>query len=298
VHRNAISLRDINRERVCYGPDASFASFVRGWPRIVCSYHLHEEYELTQIQTSEGSLLAGDYVGSFEPGDIFFFGRNLPHLFRNWPGMTYGKRGARTHVVQFRNDFLGKEFFQTPELRFIQRFLTASERGFRIRGKLRTLLAQELCILQESDRASRLIHLLKILDCLASHPRDLETLSSLPVATMRIPLDARLERVFDYVYENFKQDVVFEKVIKLACMTPPSFSRYFRQRTTLSFTEFLNRLRVCHSCGLLTSSDLPVTEVAMQSGYSNLSYFNRQFRRLTGRAPREFRRGAGHLLAN
>jgi hypothetical protein len=126
------------REHVCHYPNASFASFLRGWPRIECSYHLHEEYELVPIITSEGSLLAGDSMFSFNPGDIFFFGSNQPHIFRNWPGLTYGRIGARTHVIQFRHDFIEAEFFSAPEMQSIRQFLSSSSRGFRLKGALNT----------------------------------------------------------------------------------------------------------------------------------------------------------------
>lgn len=280
----------INRERVCYDPNASFASFVRGWPRIICSYHLHEEYELTCVESSEGSLLAGDYVGAFAPGDVFFLGANLPHLFRNWPGMRYGRAGARTHVIQFRKDFLGADFFKSPELKSINRLLLASTCGFRLEGKLRARISTEMSKLHEAKGPVRVIRLLEILRAMASQPSRLSPLSSLPAASTLGPVDARLERVLNYIYENIGNRVSFEHVVRLSCMTPSAFSRYFRRQTTLSFTEFLNRLRICHACRLLTTSDMPVTEIALSSGYENLSYFNRQFKFLTSLTPLAFRR--------
>ena len=277
------------REHVCYHPNASFASFVRGWPRIVCSYHLHEEYELVQIMTSEGSLLAGDGMSVFNPGDIFFFGSNLPHLFRNWPGLTYGRTGARTHVIQFRHSFLGPEFFNAPEMRALQQFLGASSRGFRLKGPLATEVSRAMKKIHEEEGYSRISGLLDIVQKMARSPRHLVPLSGFAALADSRPVDTRLERVFDYIYENFTQEVTFEKAVQLACMTPSAFSRHFRKTTTLPFTEFLNRLRISNACRLLIKSDEPVTKVAFECGYDNLSYFNRQFKRIASQSPREFR---------
>jgi len=277
------------REHVCYYPNASFASFLRGWPRINCPYHLHEEYELVHVLTSEGSLLAGDGMLSFNPGDIFFFGSNQPHIFRNWPGLTYGRAGARTHVIQFRHDFLGNEFFGTPEMQSVQRFLLSSSHGYRLKGALRAEVACAMQKLHETEGAFRISGLLDILQTMTRSPRNLVSLSGLPAVSTTKSVDARLQRVFNYIYDNLTEDVNFEAAVKLACMTPSAFSRFFRQSTTLTFTEFLNRLRISNACRQLIKTDAPVTKVAVDCGYDNLSYFNRQFKRFMGSSPREFR---------
>lgn len=277
------------REHVCYYPNASFASFVRGWPRIVCSYHLHEEYELVRIISSEGSLLAGDGMFNFNPGDIFFFGANQPHIFRNWPGLTYGRTGARTHVIQFHHDFLGAEFFGAPEMQSIQQFLLSSSRGYRLKGALRAEVTRAMQKIHEMVGAFRISGLLDILQTMARSSRSLVSLSGLAAPAATKSVDARLGRVLNYIYDNLTEDVNFDDAVKLACMTPSAFSRFFRQSTTLTFTEFLNRLRISNACRQLIKTDASVTKVAADCGYDNLSYFNRQFKRLMGRSPREFR---------
>ncbi len=280
------------REHISYSPDASFASFVRGWPRIVCSYHLHEECELVHVLSSGGTVLAGDGISEFRPGDVFIFGSNLPHIFRNWPGLTYGRNGARTHVIQFRRDFLGAGFFHVPEMRHVKRLLDLSSRGFRITGKLSQKVSSAMMDVHESKSSFRIASLIGLLETVADSPKNLVPMSNSRASTSGNPVDMRLERVFDYIYDNFSTKISFEQAVKLACMTPSAFSRFFRQATTLSFTEFLNRLRVSNSCRLLIGTDKPITQIAFESGFENLSYFNRQFKRQMKLSPRLFRAAA------
>jgi AraC-like DNA-binding protein len=277
------------REHVSYSPDASFASFVRGWPRIVCSYHLHEELELVHVISSEGTLLAGDGISQFKPGDVFMFGANLPHIFRNWPGLTYGRAGAKTHVIQFRYNFLGAAFFNAPEMRKIKKLLDRSSRGFRFTGRLSQKISAAMIKVHESKDSLRISTLVDLLETAANSPEGLASLSNSRAAAANASVDTRLERVFDYVYDNFGTEVTFDHAVKLACMTPSAFSRFFRQATTLSFTEFLNRLRISNACRLLVGTNQPITQIAFESGFGNLSYFNRQFKLQTGRSPRTFR---------
>ena len=226
---------------------------------------------------------------SFNPGDIFFFGANQPHIFRNWPGLTYGRAGARSHVIQFRHDFLGAEFFGAPEMQSVQRFLLSSSRGYRLKGALRADVARAMQTIHETEGAFRISGLLDILQTMTRSTRNLVSISGLAGVSKSKGVDARLERVVDYIYENLTKDVNFDDAVKLACMTPSAFSRFFRHSTTLTFTEFLNRLRISNACRQLIKTDAPVTKVAVDCGYDNLSYFNRQFKRLMGRSPREFR---------
>jgi transcriptional regulator GlxA family with amidase domain len=75
-------------------------------------------------------------------------------------------------------------------------------------------------------------------------------------------------------------------------MSEPAFSRFFKRNTGHGFVHYLNRMRVNRACDLLTGSDKPVTDVCFETGFNNLSNFNRQFRRFCGLPPSEYRRQA------
>ena len=67
-----------------------------------------------------------------------------------------------------------------------------------------------------------------------------------------------------------------------------------------SFKTALIEIRVSHACRLLLETDQPILDIAYASGFANLSNFNRRFKELKGRSPREYRnmmRPAGHELA-
>jgi len=78
-------------------------------------------------------------------------------------------------------------------------------------------------------------------------------------------------------------------------MSGPSFSRFFRRATNRTFRGFLNQVRIGHACRLLLETDRTVTEICYESGFSNLSNFNRQFLRLRRATPRDYRRKTAPL---
>jgi AraC-like DNA-binding protein len=70
------------------------------------------------------------------------------------------------------------------------------------------------------------------------------------------------------------------------------FSRCFKAATGLTFTDYLARVRVQKARSLLQNPRLRISEIAFEVGFQSLSQFNRAFRRINGRAPRELRNGA------
>ena len=61
----------------------AFRSQVDRLPHFYNALHAHPEIQIMLILKSEGTLIAGDYVGRFEAGDLYVMGSNLPHVFRN-----------------------------------------------------------------------------------------------------------------------------------------------------------------------------------------------------------------------
>jgi AraC-like DNA-binding protein/ligand-binding sensor protein len=111
--------------------------------------------------------------------------------------------------------------------------------------------------------------------------------------TLRAMAD-RLERpevVFArrYVEDHFRDRLSVEDVAKKAGLSPSHFSTVFRKATGQTFVEHVQRRRVEEAKSLLAGTPKTVTEICFQCGFTNLTYFNRVFRRWTGASPRQYR---------
>ncbi len=80
-----------------------------------------------------------------------------------------------------------------------------------------------------------------------------------------------------YLLDRFDQDVGLDDLLKISHMSKSTFCRQFKRHTGKTYNKFLNELRIDHSCRLLVETVEPVTNVAYQSGFRNLSHFNRKF---------------------
>jgi AraC-like DNA-binding protein len=91
----------------------------------------------------------------------------------------------------------------------------------------------------------------------------------------------RINVIFNFIKNNFREQITLEEVSDIANMTVPSFCRYFKKITNKTFTQFVNEYRIIHSQKLLAEQPMSITEICYESGFNNFSYFNRTFKEYT-----------------
>ena len=105
--------------------------------------------------------------------------------------------------------------------------------------------------------------------------------------------DKRVEvitKTLTYNRENYKEKIYIHDLAKQACMNEQYFCRFFKKAIGRSPIEYVNEYRVKQSLRLLEETDLPITEVCLESGYNNLGNFLREFRKYTGTTPLQYRK--------
>ena len=100
----------------------------------------------------------------------------------------------------------------------------------------------------------------------------------------------KFNMIFDYIDNNFTEDLSLETVSGVAGFSKFHFSRLFKQFTDMSFYDYLNQRRVRAAEHLLLDPDIPITEIAMRSGFSSISTFNRVFKSFKECTPSEFKK--------
>lgn len=98
-----------------------------------------------------------------------------------------------------------------------------------------------------------------------------------------------VERAYNYMLANYNVDIRLLDVANLVGMTVVSFSRFLKQRTGRNFIDSLNDIRLGHATRMSVDTTDSVAEIAVQCGFSNLSNFNRIFKKKKQCTPREFR---------
>jgi AraC-like DNA-binding protein len=99
-----------------------------------------------------------------------------------------------------------------------------------------------------------------------------------------------LERVLSFVHENYSDySITLEKAAEVAILSKFYFSRFFREKTGLTFHTYLSRIRVNKAIELLTETEISITDIAYQAGFESLKTFNRLIKKYTSVTPSQLR---------
>lgn len=255
-------------------------------------WHFHPEYEIVYVSNGRGKRHIANHISYFDDGDLIFLGPHLPHF-----GFTESLQEMHVEIVlQMKPDFLGEVFFQKPEMHLIQQLFERSHVGLSFKGVTKEKVGGELNRLFYLDPFERLMGLLKILNTLAKS-KEYELLNveqfSLEVSSQYFD---RMQEVYQYVGQHFQEEISLQEISDRVNMTTPAFCRFFKKVTDKTFTQFVNEMRIEEARRLLLDKHRSIAEVSYDSGFNNLSHFNKHFKRITGVSPSEYRKEHTQLL--
>lgn len=269
--------------------EEAFRVQVDDLPHLYNHLHQHPEIQLTLIKESNGTLVAGDYVGPFHAGDVFVIGGNQPHVFRNDEKFFKKRSKAVAITIFFDETTFGENFWLLEEMKSLQQFLKNSSGGFRITGRKKKSIAENLVSIANAKGIDRLIIFLEILKLLSSR-KEMHSLAT-PVIQRNIKSydGSRLNKVIEFTFKEFQRPITLKEVADLANLSPEAFCKYFKTRTRKTYINFLNEIRVNHACRLLTE-DKSISAICYDCGFMNLSNFNRIFKKLKQVSPGGWRK--------
>ncbi|PSR54042.1 AraC family transcriptional regulator [Adhaeribacter arboris] len=255
-------------------------------------WHYHPEYELVLVIKSSGQRTVGDNAERFTDGDLVFLGPNLPHSYQNDPIYYQGNTALRAEaiVIHFREEFLGKDFFNLPEMISVNQLFDRAKFGIKILGNTRQQITDCMQEMLEVSGYRRITHLLHILELLALS-EEYQLLVSPGFVEQYIAAGTDpITKVHEYIITNFRKDISLANAAEVANMSVPSFCRSFKACTRKSFSHYLNEVRVGYACKLLLEDKFNISRICYESGFNNMSNFNLQFKKVTGIPPLKYKK--------
>lgn len=276
-----------------FGSSFTLRAFHRVDFRDKSFWHFHPEYEIVYISNGKGKRHIGNHISYYEDGDLIFLGPNLPHF-----GFTEQIAGEHLEIVlQMKEDFLGKDFFSKPEMARIHQLFERSKQGISFGKEIKDYVGNRLNEMLELKGFERLLSLLELLHLLSSTD-DFTSFNaknfSFEVNSQDYP---RIQTVYDYVDTNFQGQISLDDIAQKVNMTPPAFSRYFKKLTGKTFIQFVNEYRIAHASKHLIAEDKSIAEISFESGFNNISHFNKQFKLITGVTPRVYRQNLKKMVS-
>jgi AraC-like DNA-binding protein len=250
--------------------------------------HGHREIQITSIINGTGTLLCGNMLINFAPGQIFVLGAQLPHVFKS--DKPVGKKNtnkAESISVFFDPEGQLHYMLQLPEMANIQKWLQKYSAGGMITNKQSKPLSdaiQKVIATNGSDRLAAFIELLQQL----STTKQFQTFGS-NYAILSETAGQRIDTVMQYTLKHYTEHIAIETVAKLIHMTPQAFCRYFKQHTRKTYLNFVTELRIQEACKKLQATNREsIAEVAWETGFNSIPNFNRVFKKVMRMTPSEY----------
>lgn len=98
-----------------------------------------------------------------------------------------------------------------------------------------------------------------------------------------------MKKVMHYISQNFQDTINIKKLLDIAHMSNTSFTVLFKKTYNMTFKKYLIKIRVGYACRLLYVYTKGISQISYESGFENLSNFNRSFKKIKGCTPSEFK---------
>ncbi|MFB9055680.1 AraC family transcriptional regulator [Mariniflexile ostreae] len=266
--------------------DSSFTTKINEYPYFLKIWHYHPELELVVILKSEGTCFVGDSIEKFDVGDIVLIGKDLPHMWLN--DEDYFKQGSKQSVkaiaIHFKQDYLGAAFFETPEMMHILELFNRARFGLKFLNLDKNLLLdiQNMLDLKGFDKT---MSFLNILNKLAKHKHTKQLSSQGFINAFKTSKGDTQDKVQAFIFKNFNTSITLEEVAQIAHMNTSAFSRYFKRVNRKTFSRYLSEIRIGYACKLLMENKSNIAAICYESGFNNISNFNRQFKLIMNCSP-------------
>ncbi len=260
-----------------------------------CPWHYHSEYELVIYRDPwdafQGTCFVGDYIGPITHNTLVLYGPGLPHMVA---GNINGSQDKPQHslIFWFSHAWVESILSAAPEFALLKNTLRRSGHGLQFSKATSDKIYQLLSGIDELAPHHQFLRLMESLTLLADDNQSVEMSARSYGATEHFEDDEqhkKVELARQYLEKNYQDPIKIRDCSRVLHMSESSVYRLFERHFNESFSEHLKSFRIGKACELLVNSQVPISLVAEQSGFTNLSNFNRQFKTIKGMTPRDFR---------
>ncbi len=260
-----------------------------------CSWHYHSEYELVLYrdpnQAIHGRYFAGDSIGDIQNNTMLLYGPGLPHLISGTIDSSE-EQSLISVILWFKHQWVESLINTMPELKNLRRLLSRASYGLQFSPETGDTIYQLLADNHLRDKHHQIVNVLQAL-CVLADDNGSQKLSTNAYGLHDMDMDdestRRVEQARHFIERNYAKPIKLNDLCLSLHISESSAYRLFERHFLETFSEHLKRFRIGKACEMLLNSELSVAVVAEQTGFNNLSNFNRQFKSVKGATPSQFR---------
>ena len=251
--------------------------------------HNHKVFELNFVEHAPGvRRIVGDSNEVIGEYDLVLI--TSPDLEHVWEQGTCTSEDIHEITIHFEFDFSEDSLFSRNPFSSVRKMMQEARKGLSFPMDAILRVYQQLvslCTVKDGFYAFQqfLTILYELSKCDGAH-----TLASSSFAKIEVSSDSRrVQKVQNYIEQNYKKEIRLTTLADIAGMSPSAFSRFFKLHTGRNLSEYIIDQRLGYASRMLVDSTNSVAEISYACGFNNLSNFNRIFKKRKGCSPSEFR---------
>jgi AraC-like DNA-binding protein len=252
--------------------------------------HFHPELELTYVFRSSGLRIVGDSIESYTKDDLVVVGSNIPHQWQKDERFKIQNGDTEHIIVVHINESLLKEYVEgSQELSELKPLLEDISSSVRFDKKTAKKVKPLLKSLVHKSGIESFTCFFEILRALQEDTSRRQLVHQ----EFRIPTDLigkqQILTIVKFMLNHYQKPIKASDLAKEINLSPSAFSHYFKKRTAKTFKQYLNDIRLGRACTQLRQTENSIVEICFDSGFNNLSNFNRSFKRKYKMTPKQYR---------
>lgn len=247
--------------------------------------HSHSKWELSHVICGSGVRTVGDLTEPISEGEIILIPPHISHVWKFDPTYTDADGNISNITILFETATLDRLAFAIPEITGVV-------------NKLKSL-TNAICLGGTAyDKAYELLGDMRGITPNARTPKMIELLQAIAAADIYVSagrnntlsrIEQRLENVRVFCNCNYAREISLEEMAAHVGMNKSAFCTFMRRHAGKSFSEFMNDIRLERAVEMLLHTDKNIADIAYDSGFASVTYFNRLFRNKYNRTPKSVR---------
>lgn len=250
------------------------------------SLHQQDTWELSYVITGRGMRVIGDIMEPFPQGEVILIPPNIPHCWSFDEKVSDSDGKIENITIVFTNKFLENIATIFPEFSDIIHQIQSNKNAISFSGETLIKLQTIMTSMIPESPTERLSSLFRILDLMAFP--EATNIVGRPIVEDRNT--KRMQNIYLYVMNNYQHNINLEQIARFAGMEKSAFCVFFKKMAKKSFFSFLMEYRVESSCQMLLKTTKSIAEVCISSGFRDVPYYNRVFKRIKQVTPTEYRK--------
>lgn len=246
--------------------------------------HFHQDIELIYVLDGSMTVKLGDQKSELKADDVLVINANKKHFLEAQDkNLLYVRLGIAYPIVS--------DIFQSVDIIFwCDSSKENDQRYDEVRKALKDLLGKYLKEGQTEISFGYISQCYKVLEIMALHflvqTGDKENI------TDKDRFEDRILQINNYIRSNYAQDISLKDLSEKLFLSIGYLSRFFKKNYGMSFAEYLTNIRLYHAVEDLLYTNVPITHVAYDNGFTNAAVFNKAFKKAYGETPSSFRKKA------